>query len=1258
MQLKIRFVLYLFVFFIFLGVMDGLVDHYVVVPKFKDLEFAEAKKNLNRCHQAIKRELVHLSNLCHDWAAWDDTYDFVDTLSEKYMSANLLIESFSDNRLNLIFIINTKGEVAWGRVYDLDTLTPMSLKAFPEKGALQPDYLYTFSAGGRAEPPIKWITSDISGILTTEKGPMLVASRPILTSANKGPAKGAVIMGRLLTREIVSTLSHQTEVNFDLVPISAGTDSSLKKEIYLDSQQPDQIVGKLVLPDIQNQPAYVLTIRVPVQILDQAGDTVVLTVFTTMAGGLCLLVFLMYLIQVTILSPIKRLTRHLSQIEQTGNLSLRLNLNRKDEIGFLSDRFDLLLDMIQKKDADLEKLNREMELDIRRRRQVEEQLAKTNRFLDNVMDAVNAGLCVKDESLKWTLINSKAARLFEISQQTALGKSAGELGLSGPAEALWAAERRALETGDAPAIELSFGPENDRRLYSIKISRFSNPVTLRSYVISIAVDITDRRRLEDRLRENEERLKLCLVGAEDGIWDLNMKTLEMYYDRQWIKMLGYDPQKTQITFEWWYNHLHPKSREDFAEAIAKYEKQKKGYYELEYRIQSASGGYKWIWARGKYAAFDESGTPLRMLGTHRDITDRRELEEAFFQNERKYRLFIENFRGIAFQGDMNFNILFIQGAIDAITGYTERHFIENKMSWREAIHPQDRRMYVEITRDLERIPDFAITVEYRIVQRSGQIRWVQETIQNLCDENRVPHMVQGVVVDITEKKEAEKERFFLNTAVEQTEEGILVTDHENRVVYANPAFEKITGFPKNALMKRRFVYLIPGLVDRTAGKRVMEDMAGGTSWSGRFSLKSHGGPTSFLSGTISPVRDFSGEITHHTVLIRDITHELEMERQITQKQKLEAIGALAGGIAHDFNNILMSLMLNMEIALLNPEPNLVSERLKLGLTAANRAKDLVKQILTFSRKSEEEVSPMEMVPVVKETIRMLRASLPSFIEIRTRITPGPHVVLANPSQIQQILINLFTNAAHAMKEQGGMLSLEMDQVVLTDTSDLSPFEIDPGPVIRLEVRDTGAGIAEEIKSKIFDPFFTTKNVGEGTGMGLSVVHGILLRLNGAVKVESSPDKGSRFTLFFPVAHGDPTPRIIQPRPRAKASARLLIVDDEPLVAESLAASLSQMGYRVQKEFAGDNALKRISGSDQGFDLIITDMVMPEMSGMELARRVHDRLPDLPVILCTGYNSSITPEKMRAAGISRLIQKPVAAAEMDHLIRELLNEGSP
>jgi signal transduction histidine kinase len=380
-----------------------------------------------------------------------------------------------------------------------------------------------------------------------------------------------------------------------------------------------------------------------------------------------------------------------------------------------------------------------------------------------------------------------------------------------------------------------------------------------------------------------------------------------------------------------------------------------------------------------------------------------------------------------------------------------------------------------------------------------------------------------------------------------------------------------------------------------------------------------------------------------------------LEMQLRQSQKMEAIGTLAGGIAHDFNNILSIILGNTELVrAATPQWDETREHLDKVLTASNRAKEMINQLLSFTRKTESERIPIELKTIIRESMKLLRASLPAKIVIRQQLPNTSFIVEGDSTQIHQIMINLCTNAAHALDPTGGVLEVNLESVSL-DSAAAGVHGLEPGPFVMLSVSDTGHGIDPTIRERIFDPYFTTKGPGEGTGMGLAVVHGIVKNHGGAIEVTSEPNVKTEFRVFLPVVEAEAVQTIAAAEEALPTGEeRILLVDDEEMVADIVRQMVSKLGYRVDAFTDSRTALQTFRQYPDRFDLILTDMTMPNLTGKQLAEEVKAVRLDIPIILCSGHQDEFDTADACNIGITEFARKPLSMQQLAQIIRRVLD----
>jgi PAS domain S-box-containing protein len=521
------------------------------------------------------------------------------------------------------------------------------------------------------------------------------------------------------------------------------------------------------------------------------------------------------------------------------------------------------------------------------------------------------------------------------------------------------------------------------------------------------------------------------------------------------------------------------------------------------------------------------------------------------------------------------------------------------------------------------------------------------------------HNLQGELEERQRAEEALRQSETLYRAlVEGSLQGIAIVTRDERCVFANAALARMLGYDRPDELVQRSIW------EHTAPHEL-------PCFRAAFEAHLRGDPAPLhyeyqavkKDGTLIWVERLASLIILHgePVILEaylDITERTRLETQLRQAHKIQAIGTLAGGIAHDFNNILGAILGYTELAMQKvARDKVLGGYLQEVLTAGHRAKDLVQQILAFSRQTELKRTPIQFHLLIKEALELLRAVLPSTIALQSVIDPSSGSILADPTQIYQVVLNLCTNAAHAMRDTGGALEILLEPVDVPADYTSVAAALRAGPYVRLTVRDTGHGMAPETMERIFEPFFTTKEVGQGTGMGLAVVHGIITSYGGAITVESTPGQGTTFAVYLP--------RLAEPASATRAakesppggSEHLLFVDDEVALVHLWQAALEHLGYNVIACTSSLEALDVFRAAPQSFDLVITDYTMPAMTGEVLAHELRRIQPDIPIILCTGFSDTMTAQRAQALGIDGFILKPLMVGDLSLAIRRVLAQRS-
>ena len=565
---------------------------------------------------------------------------------------------------------------------------------------------------------------------------------------------------------------------------------------------------------------------------------------------------------------------------------------------------------------------------------------------------------------------------------------------------------------------------------------------------------------------------------------------------------------------------------------------------------------------------------------------------------------------------------------------------------------------------LEERAEYKALTDGKVVTGAAQGVEGAENHMSWLNVTAAPLPVEGLgaaaaCVDISEKKRAVEEMERLTAAAEQASESIAIFSANGSVIhYANPAFERLTGYSREEVIGRGLDVVLGLDLQDSFYREIMKSISRGRPWSGRTENRRKDGANFEVETTLSPVKDTVGRVTGFISIGRDVTREAALERQLQQSQKMEAIGVLAGGIAHDFNNILWAITGFAEMSLEEAPPGgEIQDNLVQLLKAVSRAKDLVEQILVFSRQSGQEKEALALGPLVKEAMKLIRASLPTTIEIRQDISDEELVVWANATQIHQVLMNLCSNAGHAMREKGGVLMVSVSKFIIEPGGTPPHADLPAGPYVLMSVTDTGHGMDKWLIDRMFEPFFTTKNPVEGTGMGLAAVHGILKSHRGAADVLSNPGEGTTFNVYLPLVSEGFCEVEEEVEEIPSGTERILLIDDESVLVDMATRMLGRLGYNVAGYSSSLKALEAFEQDPEAFDLVITDQTMPGLTGVELSRRISARRPGIPIILCTGYSKSSLGDAVHEAGVRALTFKPLVMGQIARLIRDVLDDGA-
>jgi len=638
-----------------------------------------------------------------------------------------------------------------------------------------------------------------------------------------------------------------------------------------------------------------------------------------------------------------------------------------------------------------------------------------------------------------------------------------------------------------------------------------------------------------------------------------------------------------------------------------------------------------------------------------DISPQKMLEATLHESREQYKQLIETANDAILIADAETGlILQANRKAEVLTGYSKAELIGMHQSKLRSAN--ERRSADDIFKHQSRrgLKDRRNISEIYLLHADGQQIPVEISSSTILVGGR--KVVQGIFRDLRARFEGEELRRLLATVTEQTDDSVMITDTKGKISYVNPAFERVSGYHLEDIAGKTPRILRSGKHDESFYRMIRDTLSERRTWHGHFINKTKDGTLYEEDAIITPVTDHTGKVINYVAVKRDITNQISLEKQVRQAQKMQAIGTLAGGIAHDFNNILTAIMGFAELSLLHCKDNpLLENNIQEVIRGADRAGKLIEQILTFSRQTEKNVAALRLSIVIKEALKLLRATLPANIEIIQDLD-AEVMVRADPTQILQVIMNLCTNAYQAITADRGWIKVSMKSVVVAAREGVEIGNLSPGKYVCITVEDNGSGISTEFLGRIFEPYFTTSEKDEGTGLGLSVVHGIVNDHGGAVTVDTVTGQGSCFTVYLPEISYQENSESQRRQELPTGVGSVLVVDDERQIVDYEVQILQRTGYTTKGFLSSLAALDTLRADPNRYDLVITDMAMPDMTGLQLFTEIRKIRTDIPVLLCTGYSEHVTAESSRSMGINGYLAKPFTAEQFAVEVKRVITVG--
>lgn len=931
----------------------------------------------------------------------------------------------------------------------------------------------------------------------------------------------------------------------------------------------------------------------------------------------------------------------------------------------------------------------EITRDITKHKELENSLRKQEELLRTLINSTPDIICFKDGQGRWLEANEADLKLFQLENVDYRGKKDSELAqysafyydafmtCEASDEITW--EKGVLSRG----IEIIPRPDGSEKVYDIiKVPLFEENGSRKGLVV-LGRDITEMKQVEKILKQSEDRLSKIMLASNDGMWDWNLINNEVYFDPRYYEMAGYSVDEFPHTLEEFQKRVHPDYLDMVMNQAQMHLNGEIDRFNVEFPFKKKDGQWMWILGRGVIVERDEKGIPLRFVGTHTDITDRRKASEALRESEEKYRKISLLYRRMA----DNIPDLVWAKDLEGKFLFTNKSICENLLMAKDVNEPIGKDDLFFAKRQRAQKPDQKdwftfgelcvnsdeIVIKTKKPQRfdefgnvQGKFLYLDVYKAPIWDENGKMIGTVGHGRIVTKEREIEKKLIQseekYRRIFEESQDVVFVSSADGKFLDINPAGLQLFGY--SSLDEIRKVDIAKELYKNPQDRRKYQQRLreNGFIKDYELQLKRKDGTELIVVENSTAIYDPDRNVIACRGIMRDITEKKNLEDQLAQAQKMESIGTLAGGVAHDFNNLLTVINGYAEIALLHMEANdpLHKDILSI-LKAGKRAENLTSQLLAFSRKQIFKPEILDINQVISSMDKMLRRLIDEDINIETVFADHLPDIKADNSQLEQIFVNLVVNARDALRavkkpDFQKKITIETGQTFLSKGYVAKHPGSRQGRQIFFAVSDNGVGMDEQTKQKVFEPFFTTKAKYKGTGLGLSMVYGIVKQNNGSVYVYSEPGEGTMFKIYWPATEEkDQTEKATVSDEILYGNETLLIVEDEEEVCRFTSEALTSLGYTVYKADNGRLALELIKKESLKPDLIVTDLIMPELNGKEFIEKVCKFYPDVKVIYVSGYTDNhIVHNGMLEEGV-HFIHKPYSVKTLAATVRQVLDE---